>query len=440
MIKLERTQILGWEPAIRGMRNPLNSWDKSDSGYGCDQSDEHFCSVCESGHDDSCPNRFQTYKIGPNDHDLAMRLVKGGPSHAKFRRMIQVYVDITAPIYWLAEMDTYKVSTVRNSCSFMHKGVSKPFEISDFSVKDERIYDVLNPIPKKKYELTYPYDTDEFRIYTDHNGRTYRVYRNGLIIREAFDYIDTWGTGRTRHYDEDKATIYQDPHGYFMIKLSGRNGGHMPLHRMVALAWCDKPEGTTQVNHIDGNKGNNCVENLEWVTASENMQKAIASGLFDELGGIHKHYKLWKTWSRLIPIQDRPEFLKDADTGMTYTDLAEKWGIAPKQANQLRYDLKHSKYEDLFQECYKWEQVIDHLNYLRALYLETKDEQIFQAIRSEIPQGYLQMATFMLNYETLSNIYETRRNHRLDEWRELCSWIERLPYSEFITGKVSEDG
>ena len=133
MLKLENTEVLGWEHAISGMRNPMNSWEKSDSGFGCDYSDQHFCSVCEDGHTEACPNCFKQYKLGPNDLDLMTRLRNAGTDHRKFMRMIAVYVDLTAPLYWWKEFDTYKVGTVANSCSTMHKIAAKEFTLEDFS-------------------------------------------------------------------------------------------------------------------------------------------------------------------------------------------------------------------------------------------------------------------------------------------------------------------
>ena len=133
MLKIENTDVLGWEHAIRGMRNPMNSWEKSDSGFGCGYSDQHFCSVCEDGHTEACPNCFKQYKLGPNDLDLMTRLRNAGTDHRKFMRMIVVYCDITAPLYWWKEFDTYKVGTVANSCSTMHKIAAKEFTLEDFS-------------------------------------------------------------------------------------------------------------------------------------------------------------------------------------------------------------------------------------------------------------------------------------------------------------------
>ena len=110
MIKVEKIETYGWAEAIRGMRNPMNSWDKSDSKITQESKD-----------------------IGPNDEKLMRNLVKAGSSHRKFMRMITVYMDITAPLYWWKEFDTYKVGTVANSCSTMHKIADKEFTIEDFS-------------------------------------------------------------------------------------------------------------------------------------------------------------------------------------------------------------------------------------------------------------------------------------------------------------------
>ena len=118
MIKIEKVSVAGFEPAIRGMRNPKNSWAKSDSHPGL--------SGDEWSYDPG-------YIIGPNDKKLAISLAKGGSVHAKYRRQIVVWCDITAPLYWWKEFDTYKVGTVANSCSTMHKIHSKEFTIDDFS-------------------------------------------------------------------------------------------------------------------------------------------------------------------------------------------------------------------------------------------------------------------------------------------------------------------
>ncbi|HAU85876.1 MAG TPA: hypothetical protein DCW90_10340 [Lachnospiraceae bacterium] len=114
MIKIDNIQTYGWEGAFRGMRAPLQSWAKSDSYFYLDG----------------------TFSLGEADLDLAKRLVKAGTEHRKFLRFIHVQMDIVAPSQFVAEQDTYKVATARNSCSFMHKGASKKFELTDFSFEE----------------------------------------------------------------------------------------------------------------------------------------------------------------------------------------------------------------------------------------------------------------------------------------------------------------
>ena len=127
MLKIENVEVMGWEAAIRGMRNPKNSWEKSDSGYVCG---DKKCSALPDC--DLCCD-VPHYVIGSKDLDLMTRLRNAGTDHRKFMRMITVYLDITAPLYWWKEFDTYKVGTVANSCSTMHKIADKEFTLEDFS-------------------------------------------------------------------------------------------------------------------------------------------------------------------------------------------------------------------------------------------------------------------------------------------------------------------
>lgn len=235
MIKLENYEVVGWEHAIRGMRNPKNSWHLSDSGwdahippielrnqiYWGDYAEQYICIDADSEY---------SYDIGPKDRKLMMDLAKGGPVHAKYRRMIVVYVDITAPLYWWKEFDTYKVGTVANSCSTMHKIADKEFTLDDFS-------------------------------------------------REHLE------------------------HGYL-----------------------------------------NTLKNT-----------------------------------------------------------------------------------------------ISMLNCARAKFLETKDKKYWWQMIQLLPSSYNQKRTVMLNYEVLTGIYPMRKNHKLDEWRDFCTWVESLPYSEIITGETVND-
>ena len=240
MIKIENTEVMGWEAAIRGMRNPMNSWEKSDSVFisssYCDEEWEFdLAKICHG----------KAPIVKTNDLDLMTRLANAGPVHAKYRRMITVYVDITAPLYWWKEFDTYKVGTVANSCSTMHKIHEKEFTIDDFS-------------------------------------HEHLIAGSMLTLSETIDQMN------------DCRALY-----------------------------------------------------LEWDSMQEKDRK---------------HYH---------------------------------------PAITCKKDL--------------WWQLIQLL-----------------------PSSYNQRRTVMLNYEVLSNIYEWRKDHKLDEWRELCKWIETLPYSEIITGKVSD--
>ena len=226
MLKIENTEVVGWEAAIRGMRNPMNSWDKSDS-HSCGTCGD--CDICIDY--DNCPYGYDYLKIvvGPNDLDLMTRLRNAGTDHRKFMRMITVYLDITAPLYWWKEFDTYRVGVEKNSCSTMHKIAEKEFTLEDFSC--------------------------------EHLENSWLVHLKETIrlLNDARD----------------------------------------------AYNWCN-------------------------------------------------------------------------------TDAKKEW----------------------------WWQMIQLL-----------------------PSSYNQRRTVMLNYEVLANMYKSRRNHKLDEWHTFCDWIERLPYSELITGE-----
>lgn len=161
MIKIENTEIVGWEAAIRGMRNPLESWDKSDSSY-CNpltkcysDCEKHECEVCDH------------FTLGPNDLGLMKRLCKAGTDHRKFMRMIVVYVDITAPLYFWKEFSTYKVGTVANSCSTMHTIHKHEFTLDDFSHENlMSIVDEAAPVLENlSYGVSYyPIDILELTI------------------------------------------------------------------------------------------------------------------------------------------------------------------------------------------------------------------------------------------------------------------------------------
>lgn len=267
MILIEKTQIMGLEPTVRGMRNPMNSWEKSDSDYRpilcakCNDcptfSDETWddCGSCEISK--LLHERPDGFMIGPNDLDLMLRLARAGSVDGKFRRMIAVYVDITAPLYWWKEFDTYKVGTVANSCSTMHKIHAKEFTLEDFSHEH-------------------------------------------------------------------------------LLKTEG--------------VWID-------INSVD----------------------PYEFPALDSMDGLKIIVGMLNHWRKKYLIATKTE----EHTGLPAKDI--------------------------------WWQMIQLL-----------------------PSSYNQKRTVMLNYEVLSNIYQHRRNHKLDEWRELCKWIDGLPYSEVITCNVNK--
>ena len=179
-IKIERTDIHGWEAAIRGARNPMNSWAKSDSAI---QHGDDYWDI-NGGNEDFCHGivvsgiaKGQLYDgcfIGPNDHDLLMRLCKGGTEESKWRRFVNVSLDITAPLYWWKEFETYKVGTVSNSCSTMHKIQAKEFTLDDFS--HEHLFSMPDIVPD--------FENDE-------DIKTYKEKINGALnlMREGKDHI-----------------------------------------------------------------------------------------------------------------------------------------------------------------------------------------------------------------------------------------------------------
>ena len=240
MIKIENVVTPSpeqWKALILGARNAMNSWDRSDS---------KFYEDVDFDPDDYIGQGM--YLIGPNDHELMMRLRNAGTDHRKFMRMITVYLNITAPLYWWKEFDTYKVGSVANSCSTMHKIHAKEFTLDDFSYE----------------HLLEPKDV------------------------------------------------------------------HVPNDS------CCNPN--------------------------------------------------WEGCGIIAPI-------------------------------------------DILEET------VNMLNKAREMFLETKDKKYWWQMIQLLPSSYNQRRTVQLNYEVLANMYKSRKDHKLDEWRDFCSWIETLPYSELITGQ-----
>ena len=376
MLKVENTEIYGWEAAIRGMRNPMNSWDKSDTVFDGDK----WC-------------------LGENDLRLMKSLSKAGSDHAKFLRMINVTCDITAPLYWWKEFDTYKVGTVANSTSTMHRLTYKPFEMSDFS------FDHLIGNDEKEY-----FDVDEdfkevFKTVVGHE--MYSVTNKGRVCNEK--------RGKFLKPSVNSSN-------YKKVVLNGKN---LYVHRLVAEAFCDNPDNLCEVNHKDGNKWNNNYTNLEWVTKSENAQHAFDMGLRTISG--YTRYKVSKSAHRFTNYEI-DEIRNMYYDGMTKQEIADKIGCYSSTICDI---LNGHTYREIEMTPYDTAKLlIDNLNDLREKYLETKSKDVWWQMIQLLPSSYNQKRTVQLNYQVLKSIYFARKGHRLDEWEILRQWVETLPYAK----------
>lgn len=206
MIKIEKTEVVGWEHAIRGMRNPLNSWEKSDSKwvfYG--DPDMHL--------DELDMEYDYVFMVGPDDHKLMRKLANAGTDHRKFMRMLAVYLDITAPLYWWKEFDTYKVGTVANSCSTMHKIHAKEFTLDDFSCEHLlNSVDTFNVIPRVVFEATIKCLNENRRLYLQTKDKKYwwqmiqllpSSYNQRRTVMLNYEVLaNMYGSRRTHKLDE----------------------------------------------------------------------------------------------------------------------------------------------------------------------------------------------------------------------------------------------
>ena len=382
MIKVEHIETWGFEHAIRGMRNPLNSWERSDSGF-----------MGEIG--------FQSY-IGENDLNLMHRLYVGGQPHRKYLRQIFVSMDITAPLYWWSEFDTYKVGTAANSCSKMHKLLHKPFEMPDFS---------FDKLPGFKNEI------QQFRPEVDSEVEIWR--------RIDADY-DVSNQGRIRHGSRIlSGSVHYD--NYIFVTLHGKQ---LPVHRLVAEAFIANPSKKREVNHIDGNKMNNSADNLEWVTRAENQRHAVDT---------HLQPNATETYKGKFTAEQREEIKCLWDSGKySRRQLADKFCVSHTCINDIINDkYKYAETVNLFEEIAK--PLVDTLNELRDSYFMCSDEsskkQIWYSILQILPESYNQRRTVSMTYENVMNILDYRENHKLDEWREFCGILRELPYIKEIRGE-----
>ena len=401
MIKFEDIKVTGWDAAIRGMRNPMNSWEKSDSCFWADEDSAICTEFCRNAECDGYKERLG-FAIGTKDLDLMKRLCKAGTEHRKFMRMITVYVDITAPLYWWTEYDTYKVGTVANSCSKMHKMLAKPFEMNDFSF--DKLPGYKNEVGQ--YIPDFDYDKENWK----------EIGKTGYEVSDL---------GRIRHNTRILAGSYHND-GYIFTTIKG---DQIPIHRFVANAFIPNPDQLPEINHKDGNKMNNSVANLEWCSSSENQKHAVKLGL---------QPKGLSTYKGKFTEDQRQTIKNLWNSGMySRREIAAIYNVSHTCIN----DILNSKYQyatkvNIFETVAR--PMVDMLNELRDYWIRETDEeerkQIWYSILQLLPVSYNQKRTVMLNYEVLANIYKSRKNHKLDEWHDFCDWIETLPYSELITG------
>ena len=378
MIKIENIDVYGFEVAIRGARNPMNSWDRMDSGYNNGK-----------------------FEIGENDYKLLKNLTIAGPEHRKWNRMVTVTMDITAPMYWFSEYDTYKVGTVANSTSKMHKLLSKPFEMSDFS------FDHLTGYKNEVKQFIPP--IDELNEEWKDIQYGYKISNQGRVKNPQGKIL-----GGSTHKDS-----------YRFVTIKGKQ---IPIHRIVAENFIENKYDKPFVNHKDGNKMNNSVDNLEWVTQQENIQHSYKNKL---------QPSTVKTYKGKFTDEQRQQ-IKDEYNN---TDIS-------RRQLALKYNVSHTCICDIINDKYKYadkvntyEEVarplVDTLNELRDMWFREEDEtvkkEIWYNILQLLPNSYNQKRTVHLNYEVLGTMYKQRRHHKLSEWQVFCDTIKTLPYSEFIT-------
>lgn len=381
MIKIDNLKVFNFEGAIRGARNPMNSWAKSDSKYVDGE-----------------------YVIGENDLGLMKRLVNAGSDHRKFMRQILVSMDITAPRFWWEQFSTYRVGVVQNSTSTMHKLTHKVFEVDDFSCEHLRGYTPNH----KTFRPQVRVDEEVWRSFRDTN---YEVSSEGRVKVKYENHH--FKDGKRGYYEREiVGSVHSD--GYLFVTIKGKQ---YPKHRLVAELFISNPNDKPFVNHIDGNKQNNRAENLEWCTQKENIDHSIINGLQGKAVTTNQSKYL-----DLIP-----KVKELYESGISKRAIAKELGVShPTVTYLLEYEEPKNEFNELLR-------TIERLNILREEYLDTKDSCVWRNMIELLPQSYNQKRTVTLNYEVLRNIYHARKNHKLKEWRTLCEIIEQMPYSELIT-------
>ena len=255
-MKFENTEVWGFEHAFRGMRNPMNSWNKSDSFYGCDNTmngEYKKCAHCFEAIE--CNEFKKQYVLGEKDIELAQKLIKGGPEHRKFLRQIMVSVDITAPLYWWKEKDTYKVGTTANSTSTMHKLASQPITLECFEIDDYQ--------PEIKCEQHVDYEFPQSRK-----------------VEEGVEYMITMLEGLRQNYLDTKDKRYWKelirwlPESWLQTRTVTMN--YENLYSMI------RQRRNHKLNEWSGKDNDNLPNFISWVKTLPYSKELLFYGLSGE--------------------------------------------------------------------------------------------------------------------------------------------------------------
>ena len=377
--------------------------------------------------------------INEKDLQLMSTLVKRGDEHCKALRALVVYAEIDAPLSFWAEADTYRIGTERlSSESTMHTIGNGGVNIYDFNVPDI-LYEILgDDIPKEKVITPLRIDTPKElkSVIKSYFGREYEIWNNGEIYALPFDTDEILPNGATRkrHFDKQKIKTgnTRNQQGYYQVRLGGRKGKTMVLHRILADAFVENPKNYNIVNHKDGDKGNCSISNLEWCTSSYNNKHAFENGLREvTIKDRYYRYKASLKWTN----DDIEQWRKLKDSGKTSKEIARIYETSEHTISQYLKGKRYnhlSEYSEWFELAKKYEDTINLINDYSALYKETGDFKYVLRIKEILPTSFKQKRIQMFSYPTLRRIYKQRHNHRLPMWHDFCAWVESLPFADTL--------
>lgn len=427
---IKTLEIAGFASAVQALRLPFKKECRSlctttmkfNDNKGMDEPYIETCSVVD---------------FEPKDLHLMSTLIKRGDEHAKAIRGINVFAEINAPLSFWSEADTYRVGTERlSSESTMHTIGNGGVSIYDFCVP-QILYDILGDEKKPNKEIT-PLRIDapkELRsVIRNICGRDYEIWNNGEIYSLPFTSKEVLpnGASRERHFEKQliKIGVTRNQQGYYQVRLGGRKGKTLVLHRLLAEAFVPNPNSYKVVNHKDGDKGNCSITNLEWCTSSDNNRHAYEIGLKEiTIKQRYLNYKRAFKWTD----EDVEDWSALRESGKTLRDIAELYGTTEHIICQYTKGERYknmSEYSEWFALAKIYEDIIAQINEYSALYKESGDFEYVIRIKEILPTSFLQKRVQMFSYQSLRRIYVQRRNHRLPMWKEFCKWIETLPFAK----------